>query len=118
MLPDIPGLRAGLTGAALALIGLLVAVAAGLRWAAVARRGKGRIARGVAAAGAVLLASGLAFFLASNGQHGFVRAMDAAALPFAGAALVLAGLACARAARRPRPVAAPGADAASPPEPR
>lgn len=110
---DFAGLAGGLGGAALFVGGVLVALLAGLRLATVARRpGKGRIARGIAAGGAVIAAAGAALFWLAE-LAPFRRSVDHLTAPLAGLALVLGVLAGWRVARR-RPASPAVRDDAGP----
>ena len=118
---DFVGLVAGVTGLGMVLLGLLLAALAGLRLLLLVRRpGKGRVARGVAAAGLALVACGVGlFFLAELSP--FRRGVDRAVLPLGLLALALAVLAGVWAGRgrrgRPQPAAPVAGPAAAPQEP-
>ena len=100
---DFPGLVGGAAGAWLFFLGTLLAVAAGLRVAWLVRRpGKGRIARGVLAAGGVVAACGIALFWAAE-RSALKRELDLVAPWIAVAAVVVAAYAAVRIARRPAP---------------
>ena len=108
---DFPGLVGGVAGAWLFFLGTLLAVGAGLRMAWLARRpGKGRIARGLVAAGATLSAAGIALFWAAE-QSALKREIDLLAPWIAALAVALGAFAAVWLARRP---AAGGAEAARP----
>ena len=99
---DFGGLLSGLTGLGMALLGLLLAALSGLRVLWVIRRPeKGRVARGVAAAGLGLVAAGAGlFFLAELSP--FRRGVDRAVLPLGLLSLALSVLAGVWAGRRRR----------------
>jgi hypothetical protein len=100
---DFPGLVGGVAGAWLFFLGTLLAVAAGLRVAWLARRpGKGRIARGLLAAGGVVAASGIALFWAAE-RTALKRELDLLAPWLAALAVGLAAFAALWVARRPAP---------------
>jgi hypothetical protein len=113
MLNEITGLATGFAALALSGAGLSLAFLAGLRLlflGLLARRpGKGRIARGVAVAGLVLLVCG-AVLLAGEELDVFRKFTDRAAMPLAGLSVLLAGWVGVRAGRRP---AAKGDEAAA-----
>jgi hypothetical protein len=111
---DFPGLVGGVAGAWLFFLGTLLAVGAGLRLAWLARRpGKGRIARGLVAAGATLSAAGIALFWAAE-QSALKREIDLLAPWAAVIAVVGAAYAAVRIARRPAPGGAEAANAGEP----
>lgn len=97
---DFPGLVGGAAGAWLFFLGTLLAVSAGLRVAWLARRpGKGRIARSVLTAGAILAAFGVALFWAAEASA-LKRELDLVAPWIALVAVVVAACAAVRTARR------------------
>ncbi len=110
---DFTGFLAAMSGLGLAVFGLLVAVAAGLRLLFVLRRpGKGRVARGVAVGGLVLFLCGFAtYVLGDLSPSPYRRAVDGLAVPLLVVSLVLAILAGWRAGRRRQ--AAPQAETAA-----
>ncbi len=114
---DFVGFLAGLTGLGLALLGLLVALAAGVRLLWVLRRpGKGRIARGAAASGLALTLCGAALFLAAE-LSPFRRGVDRAT-GWIGPLSVLVSVAVGiRAGRRRSPPAGAAAPAEGPGRP-
>lgn len=100
---DFPGLVGGVAGAWLFFLGTLLAVLAGLRVAWAARRpGKGRIARGLLAAGGVVAAFGIALFWAAE-RSALRREVDVLAPWLAGLALAAGALAAVWTARRRAP---------------
>jgi uncharacterized membrane protein YfcA len=115
---DLTGLVAGAAGASLFIAGTLVALLSAVRIAFVLRRpGKGRLARGTAAAGGTLAGAGVALFVAAEVSDGWRRAIDRATPWLVVLALVLAALSAWRVARRPAPPVAPpetGPGAAAP----
>jgi hypothetical protein len=111
---DVAGLVGGVAGAALFLLGVLIALLAALRILVVMRRpGKGRIARAIAAGGLVVACGGAALFWTAE-LAPFRRAVDRSALPAAGVVAALAIAAGWRVARR-RPAAPPGGADPAPP---
>lgn len=97
---DFAGAVAGLAGAGLLLLSVLVAVLAGLRLAVVRRRpGKGRIARAVLAFAVVVGASGLVLFAAAEVTPAR-RALDQRAGTLAALSVLLGLVAAWRAGRR------------------
>jgi hypothetical protein len=101
---DLTGLVAGMAGASLFIAGALVALLSVVRIALVLRRpGKGRIARGMAAAGGTMAGAGAALFVAAEVSDGWRRAIDRAAPWLVVVALVLAALSAWRVARSPAP---------------
>lgn len=122
MMNEISGLQTGLAGLALAGVGLVLAFLAGLRLLFLIRKpGKGRIARGIAVTGLVLILSG-AVLLAIEELDVFRRATDRVASWLSGVAIVVALVAGLRAGRRRKPrvvegeIEAPPAPAATAPE--
>lgn len=114
MMNEISGLQTGLAGLALAAVGLLLAFFAGLRLLFLIRKpGKGRIARGVAVAGLVLVLSG-AVLLAVEELDLFRRAADRFAPWLSAIAVVLAVVAGLRAGRRREPRVVEGEPAVAP----
>jgi len=119
---DFVGFLSGVTGLGMAVLGLLLATLAGLRLLLLVRRpGKGRGARGVAAAGLALGACGVGLFLLAE-LSPFRRGVDRAVLPLTLLALALAALAGVGAGRRrrgrpepPPPAAGPAATPQEPP---
>jgi hypothetical protein len=113
---DFVGFLSGVAGLGMALLGLLLAALAGLWMLLVIRRpGRGRVARGIAAAGLALVACGVGlFFLAELSP--FRRGVDRAVLPLTALALLLSVLAgwWAGRRRRPRPEPEAGPDLAAP----
>jgi hypothetical protein len=94
------GLLTGFAGLALAALGLLVALLAGLRLLFLIRKpGKGRVAKGIASAGLVLVICG-AVLLAGEELGVLREATDRLVWPLSGIALLLAGFAGVRAGRR------------------
>jgi hypothetical protein len=86
---DFVGFLAGLTGLGLALLGLLLALGAGLWLLVVLRRpGKGRIARSAAVGGLVLALCGIGLFLLAE-LSPFRRGVDRATGLFGLLALLL-----------------------------
>lgn len=103
MMTEISGLLTGLAGLGLAASGLVLALLAGLRLLVVIRKpGKGRIARGIAVAGLVLVLSGAAL-LAMEELDVFRHATDRVATWLSGVAVLLAMAAGIRAGRRRAP---------------
>ncbi len=99
---EITGLLTGLTGLGLAAAGVVLALLAGLRLLFLIRRpGKGRVARGVAVAGLVLILCG-AVLLAAEELDVFRRVTDRAPWVLTGVSVLLALLAGVRAGRRRR----------------
>ncbi len=99
---EVSGLLTGLTGLGLAAAGVVLALLAGLRLLFLIRKpGKGRIARGVAVAGLVLILCG-AVLLAGEELDVFRRATDRFAWALTGASVLVALLAGVRAGRRRR----------------
>jgi hypothetical protein len=97
---EVSGLLTGLTGLGLAGVGVVLALFAGLRLLFLIRKpGKGRIARGIAAAGLVLVLCG-AVLLAAEELDVFRRATDRAPWVLTGVSALLALLAGVRAGRR------------------
>jgi hypothetical protein len=108
---DFVGFLSGLTGLGLALLGLLVALPAGLRLLWVLRRpGKGRIARGAAAGGLALALCGVALFLAAE-LSPFRRGVDQATGKLGLLAFLLSVAAGVWAGRRRAPPQEPAAPA-------
>lgn len=111
MLQEVTGLLTGLVGVGLAGAGLLLALLAALRMLWVVRRPhKGRIARGIAVAGLVLLLCGALLFTVEEVASPLRAASDSSAHYLAGLALLLALYAGYRSARRrpaPRAVEPP-----------
>lgn len=107
------GLLTGLSGLVLAALGLLLAFFAGLRLLFLIRKpGKGRIARGIAAAGLVLILCG-AVLLACEELYVFRQFTDQVAWLLNAVALSLAAFLGVRAGRRrgraePAPPSVPG----------
>jgi hypothetical protein len=113
---DFPGLVGGAAGAWLFFLGTLLAVGAGLRLAWLARRpGKGRIARGLVAAGATLSSAGIALFWAAE-RSALKREIDLLAPWIAALAVALGAFAAVWLARRTE-ASAPPRGAADQPEP-
>ncbi len=114
MMNEISGLQTGLAGLALAGLGLVLAFFAGLRLLFLIRKpGKGRIARGIAVAGLVLILSG-AVLLAIEELDVFRRATDRVASWLSGVAVVVALVAGLRAGRRRKPRVVEGEIEAAP----
>jgi len=114
MLENVTGLRTGLAGLALAAAGLLVALLASVRMLWVARKpAKGRIARGVAVGGLVLLVCGAVLVAMQEKLDSPQLALsDRLAYFLVALAVVLAVHAGYRSARRRKP-----ATASAPPAP-
>lgn len=111
MLSDVTGLLTGLVGFALASAGLLLALLAAIRVLWVLRRpGKGRIARGIAVGGLVLVLCG-ALLLTVEEVSEARTATDRIAHVLAGASVLVALWAGVWSARR-RPATTPLAPAA------
>ena len=108
---DFVGLVSGAAGLGLALSGLVLALLGALRLLLVPG-GRRRIGRGLALGGAVLLACGVALFLAADllPAPALRRAVDRNAIPLSGLALLLAVGAGLRGGRRR---AGPGQGAAA-----
>jgi glucan phosphoethanolaminetransferase (alkaline phosphatase superfamily) len=114
MIDEMTGLLTGLVGFALAAAGFLIALLASIRIAWVFRRpAKGRIARGLAVAGLVLLLCGALLVTVEEVDSPLRAASDSSAHYLAAAAVVLAAWAGYRSARRRTPgkAAAPAAPA-------
>lgn len=104
---DFPGLVGGVAGAWLFFLGTVLAVAAGLRLAWLARRpGKGRVARGLVAAGGTVASAGIALFWAAE-RSALKRELDLLAPWIAVLAVALGAFAAVWIARRPGAAAAP-----------
>lgn len=107
MTGEITGLLTGFTGLCLAAGGVVLALLAGLRLLFLIRKpGKGRIARGVAVGGLVLVLCGAAL-LAGEELDVLRHVTDRAAMPLSGVAVLLAIVAGVRAGRRRGPRAMP-----------
>jgi hypothetical protein len=101
---DVPGLVGGLAGTWLFMIGAAIAAGAGLRMALVLRQPeKGRLAKGVGAAGGLIGVAGLALFWGAQGTR-FQREFDRATPVVVVAAVVLGAIVAWRIGRR-RPAA-------------
>ncbi len=94
---ELPGVVGGLAGTVMFLLGSALASAAGVRIALALRspgEGKGRIARGIAAAGGIVGIAGLLLFFGAQATR-WARAFDLAT-PFVAIAAVVAGALVAR----------------------
>ncbi len=107
---DVPGLVGGLAGTWLFMIGAAIAAGAGLRMALVLRQPeKGRLARGVGAAGGIIGIAGLALFFGAQATR-YPRTFDRATPFVVVLAVVLGAYLAWRIGRRPpaAPEDAPG----------
>jgi hypothetical protein len=116
------GLLGASVGVGLVVLGGLLVILAGVRVLLVLRHPhRGRIARGLVAAGGVLAVCGALLYAAADAvvidDPGFRHTIDGAALATAGVALVLASWVGVRAGRRPKAPSGPPAAPAPPAEP-